>query len=159
MAAIISVNVGFDLWCDLINNIDDFADRVVMEVLSFLSMDKLKIEVSILLTNDRFIRELNLRYRNINKATNVLAFRYIEDLDQLKNTNYPAQLGDVVLSAETIRSQSQELEVSFAEHAAYMLIHGSLHLLGHDHQKDEEAEIMENIEEKILDSIISKKLI
>ncbi|GFZ80548.1 endoribonuclease YbeY [Rickettsiales bacterium] len=159
MAAIVSVNVGFDLWCDLINNIDDFVDRVVMEVLSFLFMDNLKVEVSVLLTNDRFIRELNLRYRNINKATNVLAFRYVEDLDHLKNKHYPAQLGDVVLSAETIRSQSQELEVSFAEHAAYMLIHGTLHLLGHDHQKDEEAEIMEDIEEKILRAIVAKKLI
>ena len=159
MIAKISVNVGFDLWLDLVKNVEKFIEKVVIEILKFLSINHLKIEVSILLTNDRFIRELNLSYRGIDKATNVLAFKYIENLDDIEDTSYLAQLGDVVLSAETIILQSQSLKIDFVEHAAYMLIHGTLHLLGYDHKKDEEAKIMEEMEEKILDSIIAKRII
>ncbi|MDR0449034.1 MAG: apolipoprotein N-acyltransferase [Rickettsiales bacterium] len=98
-------------------------------------------EVSVLLTDDKEIRALNKKYRNIDKPTNVLSFE----------TGDPEIMGDIVLSFDTILRESDEKK--FAAHATHMLVHGALHLAGYDHIKDSDAIIMESREAKILRKI------
>lgn len=87
-------------------------------------------ELSILFTGDSRIRKLNARYRDIDKATDVLSFPQSDGgkTDSLL-------LGDVVISVETAWRQAKDHNLSFDEELVFLLIHGTLHLLGYDHEK------------------------
>ena len=104
-------------------------------------------EVSITLVDDKQIRELNNKYRGINKPTNVLSFELGDDM----------LLGDIFISLPTVKKQAKEAGISVAEHTAHMVVHGMLHLQGFDHIKDNEAKIMENKEIQILKKLGYKK--
>jgi len=115
-------------------------------------------EISILLTNDAKIQELNKKYRGVNKPTNVLSFPSFEpeeilDLKAEKKLPEPIILGDVVLAYETIQKESSSKNKLFDHHLIHLTVHGVLHLLGFDHKKDEDAVEMESLEIKILSSL------
>ncbi|MDR1337571.1 MAG: apolipoprotein N-acyltransferase [Rickettsiales bacterium] len=114
----------------------DFA-RIARMAASSMRKDS---EVSIILTNDVEVRALNKRYRGINKATNVLSFETGDD--QL--------LGDIFISFDTVSREAMGDGKTFQDHAAHMVVHGMLHLLGYDHMNDSDADTMENLEIKIL---------
>lgn len=99
-----------------------------------------KSEVSIVLTNDKEIHELNRKYRNIDKPTNVLSFELGDDI----------LLGDIYISLDTVMREAKDMNITVEEHTAHMVVHGVLHLLGYDHIKDDEAIIMESKEIKVL---------
>ncbi len=93
-----------------------------------------KTELSILITSDEEIRELNRLYRNKDKATDVLSFPMGEEIGGWK------LLGDVVISIDTARVQAKELGISLEEEVKRLLIHGIVHLLGYDHELSKEEE-------------------
>lgn len=93
-------------------------------------------EVSIILTSDKKIRQLNKKYRNIDKPTNVLSFETGDDY----------LLGDIFISFETVEKQAREENKSFEDHTAHLVIHGLLHLMGFDHIEEKQAQEMENLE-------------
>lgn len=124
-------------------------------LIQFNSLKKLQcINTSILLTNDRYMRSLNNKYLHKNKPTNVLsfpkfAFNY-KTLDNLKLNQEVMFLGDILFGYQTLVKEAKDLSISVLEHFAHLLIHGTLHLLGFDHKKEDEAEVMESLEESIL---------
>ena len=95
-------------------------------------------EITVVLADDAFVKELNHSYRGKNKPTNVLSFPG------------DGHLGDIVLALETIEREAAEQKKTFRAHAQHLLVHGTLHLLGHDHEQEEEADAMEAKEIKIL---------
>ena len=95
--------------------------------------------LTLLLTGDETLKDLNRRFRGRNKPTNVLSF-----------PGGAAYLGDIALAYETIAREAGEQGKSFAAHAAHMAAHGVLHLLGHDHETLREARVMEPLETGIL---------
>ena len=97
-------------------------------------------EVSVILTNDREIQKINKQYRNINKPTNVLSFELGDDI----------LLGDIYISFDTVKKEAKAENISVQNHTAHMLVHGVLHLLGYDHINDQDANVMEGKEIKIL---------
>jgi len=114
-------------------------------------------EVSLLLTNDDSIQALNREYRSKDKATNVLSFPSHEDInDAIENHIFPEQpliLGDLIVAYETVKHEAELEKKTLHNHYAHLLIHGTLHLLGYDHIEDHDAEEMESIEVKILNSM------
>lgn len=102
-------------------------------------------EVSLLFTDDAQVRELNRDYRQQDKPTNVLSFAAQEG-------GGPAtlMLGDIVLARQTIEREAGEQDKTRDDHLTHLILHGFLHLLGYDHETDEEAEIMEDLETRIL---------
>ena len=100
--------------------------------------------ISVLLTSDDNIKELNLRYRNKNKATNVLAFP-IQEL--IEEQNY---IGDLAISLEKIIFESNKYKIKKNKYLSQITIHGILHLLGYDHIKDDDYELMNKIEDRII---------
>lgn len=102
-------------------------------------LDIAEAEVSVVLGDDAFVQGLNKQYRGKDKPTNVLSFP--QELPML---------GDIVLAHETIMRDAKEQDKSFKDHLTHLLVHGLLHLLGHDHEEDDEAEIMESLEIEIL---------
>ena len=90
--------------------------------------------------SDEAIQKLNSQYRENNKPTNVLSFIY----------NIEPLCGDIILAYGTIARESQEQGKSFQAHLTHLIVHGALHLLGYDHETNEEALIMEGLEKKLL---------
>jgi len=92
-------------------------------------------EISIVVTDDAGIRELNRQYLDRDRPTNVIAFPMREgDFPDIS----PALLGDVVVSADTTAAEAENAGIDFSERFDQLLIHGILHLLGYDHETDEE---------------------
>ena len=104
-------------------------------------------EVSVRVVGSEEIRALNALYRQQDKATNVLSFPADS---QTLPPGQPALLGDVVICASVVRAEAAEQSKTLASHWAHMLVHGTLHLLGHDHEADADAARMEGLEISIL---------
>ena len=102
------------------------------------------VEISVLLTDDESVRVLNRTWRGKDKATNVLSFPAPA---QPSHPGAPRPLGDVVLAYETLVRETGEQSKPLAHHLAHLLVHGTLHLLGQDHETGEaQAEAMEALE-------------
>lgn len=97
-------------------------------------------EVSIILTDDTEIHEINRTYRNVDRPTNVLSFELGDDV----------LLGDIYISIDTVMQQAENANIPFEHHVAHMVVHGVHHLMGYDHIADDEAAIMELHEIKTL---------
>lgn len=107
-------------------------------------------EVSLVFSNDEFIRNLNASYRGKDSATNVLSFPADNLIDDMQAADGEILLGDVVMAFETTRSEAVAQEKPLADHVAHLLVHGVLHLSGCDHESEKEATRMEALETAIL---------
>ena len=105
-------------------------------------------ELAIVLTDDSAIRALNRDWRGIDKATNVLSFPAKDGGPQPEGPQ--PHLGDIVLAYETIAREAESEHKPFAHHLAHLAVHGFLHLVGYDHERDDEARSMEQAERDIL---------
>ncbi|PTQ11441.1 rRNA maturation RNase YbeY [Sphingomonas oleivorans] len=114
-------------------------------------------EISVRLTDDEEVRILNRDYRGKDKPTNVLSFPMIQRdmLDALDDSDDgEVLLGDIVLAHGVTMREAAEKQVPTETHATHLIVHGTLHLLGYDHEEgDAEAEAMEDIERAALASI------
>jgi probable rRNA maturation factor len=107
----------------------------------------------VLLCDDARMRALNARYRQQDRATNVLSFPTLV-LDQTRLPAVPpALLGDIVLAAGTVAAEAARDRRRPADHLRHLVVHGCLHLLGHDHQDDAEAARMERLEAEVLGAL------
>ena len=112
------------------------------------------VEVSIRLTSDAEVRQLNLQYRGQDKPTNVLSFPMVQ-ADLLETVSQNSDdgellLGDIVLAHGVCAVEAADKGVSLEAHASHLIVHGVLHLLGYDHQGSAEAEHMESLERDIM---------
>jgi probable rRNA maturation factor len=110
-------------------------------------------ELAIVLTDDSAIRLLNRDWRGIDKATNVLSFPATNGglkPNRTKPHRPNPHLGDIVLAFETIAREAESEQKPFAHHVAHLAVHGFLHLVGYDHERDEDALEMEQAERDIL---------
>lgn len=112
-----------------------------------------EMELSITLTNDAHIQDLNHDYRDKDKPTNVLSFPQINWSHGIPDQEPVIMLGDVVCALETIASEAKEQYKTLDHHFIHMLIHSVLHLFGYDHEDEQEAEEMEALEINILNKM------
>ena len=103
-------------------------------------------------TNDS-IHSLNLEWRGVDRPTDVLSFECERPDDEDLDEGEPCTLGDIVLAPEYIENQAKTFGTSAADETRLLAIHGFLHLLGYDHEEDDEANLMHDIEELILSKI------
>jgi probable rRNA maturation factor len=112
-----------------------------------------RLSASLLFTSDAEVHALNREWRQRDKATNVLSFPMLEreDLLTLAPDGLPELLGDIALAYETCAREAEDKDVALEHHAAHLIVHGLLHLAGHDHELgSDEAEAMEALEVKAL---------
>ncbi len=108
-----------------------------------------RLSTSLLLTSDEEVHALNREWRGKDKPTNVLSFPMLEreDLLALAQDGPPEMLGDLALAYETCEREAAEKGIALGDHAAHLIVHGLLHLAGHDHvESDAQAEAMEALE-------------
>jgi probable rRNA maturation factor len=136
------------------------ADRAVPAVLDAAGLDPAAHELSLLATDDARVAELNRAFRGIDAPTNVLSWPAFAaaDPDAMRGAlagalvppGEPVFLGDVALAYETCVREAAAEGKPLGDHAAHLIVHGVLHLVGHDHEEDAAAERMEALERKTL---------
>ena len=103
-------------------------------------------EVSLLFCDDARIQELNRDWRSLDKPTNVLSFP-VAPVERLASAPL---LGDIAIAFETVTKEASVEDKTFSDHTSHMIVHGFLHLLGYDHENEQEAEEMEDLERRAL---------
>ena len=125
---------------------EDFFYNLSHIVLSETSYPLEIAEISIKLTDDKEMRKLNNKYRSFDNTTDVLSFPMNENKDIGENI-----LGDIVISVDMLKEQAKRYDMSINDELAFLYIHGLLHLLGYDHEKNRSEENdMFNLQNKIL---------
>ncbi len=142
----IAVEIADDRWM----SIPDVETLVERTVAACIGADN-KREVSILLANDKEMQALNKHWRGKDKPTNVLSFPAAAPPSLPAGEVAP--LGDIVLAIETVVNEASLSEKPLENHLSHLIVHGILHLLGHDHETDSDAETMEDRERKILEGL------
>ena len=113
-------------------------------------------EISVKLSDNDEVQQLNRSYRDKNKPTNVLSFPLVQEdlLTTLSNSDDgEILLGDIILAQKVCEREAEEKNISLADHVSHLIVHGTLHLLGYDHQEDAEALLMEELEVKALQTL------
>lgn len=136
----IEIEVEDEAWTSALPEVEAVVERAATAALGTVQGD-----VVILLTDDAAIQVLNARFRDKDRATNVLSFPAAESA-------FP-HLGDVVLAFAYCEAEAKAQGKTLSDHLSHLVVHGILHLLGHDHMEDEEAEEMESEERLILSGL------
>lgn len=162
-----SHSVDLIIECDWWNNISRAKSDVCVDILGYVCEYLTKkgiypkvdfagigkpLSFTLVLSNSDEVRRLNYEFRGMDKPTNVLSFANVDGddfEDMIADSDY-IELGDIIMSAEVLQSEADIKKISPDDHFAHLLVHGILHLLGFDHQTDEDADVMESIEIAIL---------
>jgi probable rRNA maturation factor len=117
-----------------------------------------KAQIGMLVVGDETMRDFNLTHRGQDRPTDVLSFPLLEPGEEITQADIDPEtgeivLGDIVLSLPTAERQAAEYGHSLAREAAYLAVHGTLHLLGYDHEAEDEGELMRKLEESVLEAI------
>ena len=136
-------------------------NTVLEECFKTENLENLNVYMSIILTIPEEIRRINKEFRNIDKETDVLSFPMFEK-EELQNISeyigeIPEVLGDIVVSIERVKQQSEEYGHSFERELAYMIVHGFYHIMGEDHIEEEDKVKMRAKEENILNKLNIKR--
>src|SRR3984957_20118108 len=107
-------------------------------------------ELAVMLTDDAGIRTLNSNWRGIDKPTNVLSFPALQPTGAGGPDEAPRMLGDIAIAYQTTRKEADDEQKPFDHHLSHLAVHGFLHLMGYDHETDDDAEAMEGLEQEIL---------
>ncbi|NLJ90334.1 MAG: rRNA maturation RNase YbeY [Clostridiales bacterium] len=159
----INIEYESDIKLDL-----DYEDIITKVIDKSLELEKCpyEIELSVVLTDNDSIHEINKTYRNIDAPTDVLSFPMVDydipgdfsDLDEYINDYFNPEtgelmLGDIIISVEKVIEQAKEYGHSRIRELAFLVAHSMLHLFGYDHMDDETSHIMEGKQENILSEL------
>ncbi len=134
---------------DMLAGFESKAEKIIETVLTVEGLN-FPCEISLLLCDNDFIKDLNARYRQKDSATDVLSFPQFDSREEIMAENEELLLGDIIISMERAREQAEEFGHSIERECFYLLVHGLLHLLGYNHKSSEEEREMRFKEEAIL---------
>jgi probable rRNA maturation factor len=123
--------------------------RAVTAAAEIVNADTGEAEIAVMLTDDAGMRTLNSNWRGIDKPTNVLSFPALPASPGGPD-DAPRMLGDIAIAYQTTRKEADDEQKPFDHHLSHLAVHGFLHLIGYDHEKDDDAEAMETLEQEIL---------
>ena len=107
-------------------------------------------ELAVMLTDDSGDPHAQPQWRGIDKPTNVLSFPALQPTGAAAPDDAPRMLGDIAIAYETTRKEADDEQKPFDHHLSHLAVHGFLHLIGYDHENDDDAEAMEGLEREIL---------
>jgi len=156
LGVIVDIIVNPELTKEEENFLTGLAKTVVGLVLEMEGWDNDNTEVSVLFTDDEFIAELNEQYRGEKGPTDVLSFPmkdFESEVDSTRVEGIPDMLGDIAISLDTARKQAEALNMSLRKEIEMLLVHGTLHLLGYDHDEPGKEAVMWRKQERILKAL------
>lgn len=136
----IEIEVEAEAWASALPSVEAVVETAAKAALGTVGGD-----IVVLLTDDESVRELNARFRDKDRPTNVLSFPAPD--------NAAPHLGDIVLAYGVCATEAETQGKTLTDHLSHLVVHGVLHLLGRDHEDDGEAEEMEAEEREILAQI------
>lgn len=142
LALDIDILVEDERWNE-ISDLEDLACKAVELAASVSGIELGDAEICVLFTDNDEIRRLNAEFRGKDKPTNVLSF---PSGDGPQPDGAPVMLGDIVLAREVVFDEAKAQGKPLANHVLHLIVHGMLHLVGFDHEQDDEAEVMEALE-------------
>jgi len=129
------------------------AEAIIMRAIAAAAaqapVDTADTELAVMLTDDDGIRTLNRNWRGFDKPTNVLSFPALQP-EGKQPEGVPRMLGDIAIAYQTTQREAESENKPFANHLSHLAVHGFLHLVGYDHETDDDAEEMEGLERTIL---------
>lgn len=132
-------------------------ENVISEALKYEGVSD-NTEISVTIVDNEEIRKINNKYRNIDRATDVLSFPLIDfDNEDLPNDGSKIYLGDIIISIERAKEQANEYGHSLDREVGFLTAHSMLHLLGYDHMVTEEEKVMFAKQEEILSNLGLKR--
>ncbi len=136
----LEVTVEYSGWDDLSPSVQELTRQALSAAAAEVAFEDSRAEVSVLFADDAAVHRLNRDWRGRDSATNVLSFPAD---DEAPEADMPRLLGDIVLAGETVLREAREQGKRAEDHVRHLLAHGFLHLLGYDHEDDDEAVRME----------------
>ncbi|MCL5778323.1 rRNA maturation RNase YbeY [Limibaculum sp. FT325] len=147
-------------WLEALPDFAEVAERAARMALEGADVPPEGYEIAILACDDARIAALNADFRGKPMPTNVLSWPAF-DLSPARpgdapmppppgESGVPVPLGDVAIALQTMRREAESASIPLKDHAIHLILHGCLHLLGHDHESDEDAALMEGIERRAL---------
>ncbi len=146
---ITEVLVVADCWQDE-PDAEAVIQRAIAAAAETVDADVADAELAVMLTDDSGIRTLNSNWRGVDKATNVLSFPALQPAGGRREDDAPRMLGDIAIAYQTMRKEADDEQKPFDHHLSHLAVHGFLHLIGYDHENDDDAEAMETLEQEIL---------
>lgn len=132
--------------------LDDLENGIALAVqMTFQVVDfeiSRSCQITIVLSDNEEVQRLNNFFRGFDKPTNVLSFPFGQQDPVPPEDVMP--LGDIILAYETLKNEANELNIKLDHHVYHLIIHGLLHLLGYDHETEDDAHIMETLEKEIM---------
>ena len=138
---------------------ETLAETAATAALTHLGLDPAQYEIAILACDDARIAELNADFRDKPQPTNVLSWPSEERGAEIDGETPPPpdqtdpELGDIAIAYDTCQREAAEAGKQMADHVTHLVVHGTLHLLGYDHERDADATLMEGLETRILGNL------
>tara|TARA_B100000900_G_C20455644_1_gene665043 strand:- start:90 stop:536 length:447 start_codon:yes stop_codon:yes gene_type:complete len=142
----VSLIISLDEGIDIEKSLNHKLNKIVSTILDQEKMSDCVINLRLL--NDKEMKKLNMQFRQKDKTTNVLSFPN-DDISVKQTKN----IGDIAISVEYVKAEAKKEGKTFDDHIIHMLAHGVYHILGYDHENNENAVIMENKEIQTLKKI------
>ena len=136
----IEVEIDDDAWSEALPDVTTVVERAAL-----LALGDIQGDVVILLADDAHVQQINAQFRDKDRPTNVLSF-------PAPDSARP-HLGDLILAYGVCAAEATQHGKSLSDHLSHLTVHGVLHLLGHDHEVEDEAEAMEAEERRLLASL------
>ena len=142
-------------WTQALPDVAALVEKAIALALADVDDTSRTIEVGVRLVDDGTIQGLNRDWRGRDKPTNVLSFPLgdpapVDDPALIGDPDWPWLIGDIVMSFDTMKAEAERDGKTLERHVAHLAIHAALHLIGHDHEDEAEAEAMEAAEVKLL---------
>lgn len=147
------MNISFEFINQTDHEMAEYESRlinIINRAFTILSIDD-DCELSCIIVDDDAIHQINRDYRQIDRPTDVISFAY-EDAECFELEGMPRELGDIFISYDRAQEQAAAYGHSFEREFCFLFTHGLLHLLGYDHQNDDESKMMFGLQEEILNA-------
>lgn len=150
---------------DFTNNYEEKYDYLEDHFLTILDIVSKKLSLKgnyyldVVLTNNEEIHKINKEYRGIDRPTDVISFAFEDESNDLVKIKNPEVifLGEIIISIDKCKEQAVEYQHSFDRESAFLFTHGVLHLLGYDHQNEDDEKKMFSLQDEILEDTIWKR--
>ena len=155
----ILISLDCPAWAEAVPDVEDRLRRIAAATLGAAAAELEDglgdgpVEVSVVLADDATLQALNRDWRGKDQPTNVLSFAALDDEHAPRVPGAPLLLGDIVLAWQTTEAEARGQGIAVADHLGHLVVHGVLHLLGWDHEDDDEALDMEALETAVLGAL------